>query len=89
MERVGRSVRGGEGDAAGVVVPLVSIPLTEATWNRVTSRGRSAERWGEWAVIGVTLLLVGVLLAGIRHAVATSPVVPATAGRMVFAPPIR
>jgi len=89
MERVGRRVRGVEGEAATVTVSVVSIPLPETTWGRTKARSHRAESWGEWVVIGVTLLLVSVLFAGIRHAVATSPVVSAASGRMVFAPPIR
>ena len=72
-----------------MAVSVVPLPLPETTWDRARARAGRAERWGEWAVVGVTLLLVSVLFAGIRHAVATAPLVPGPSGRMVFAPPIR
>lgn len=89
MERVGRRERGGEAEAARVAVPLVAIVLPQTTWRPASRRRRVSERWAEMAVIGVTLLLVVVLFAGIRHAVVTSPFVPAMPGRMVFAPLVR
>ena len=89
MERVGRRVRGAVGEVGTVAVSVAPLPLPGTARGRTRARPGRAERWGEWTVIGVTLLLVSVLFAGVRHAVATSPVVPAPPGRMVFVPLVR
>ena len=78
-----------DGEAGRVAVSVVPFPLPETTRDRTRARAGRTERWGEWGVVGVTLLLVSVLFAGVRHAVATSPVVPAPPGRMVFVPLVR